>query len=132
MNDLSAQRRLEHLEQAIARLEEVLAAPADTPFIVDATIQRFEFAFELCWKTMRGFLELETSGANLSTARAVLRHAYTAGWVDDQQGWIDLLAMRNLTSHVYNEKMAREIYERIGVQMPLLRKALVVLQTKAN
>jgi len=132
MNGRNAKLRLENLERAIERLEEALAAPADTPFIVDATIQRFEFAFELCWKAMKGFLELETSSADLGTARAVLKTAYAAGWIDDEVGWIDLLAMRNATSHVYNEAMARDIYRRIGTNMPMMRKALAVLKVKSG
>jgi len=132
MNAKNAKLRFENLERALARLQEALAAPSDTPFVVDASIQRFEFAFELCWKTMRGFLELEMSGASLGTAREVLKAAYAAHWVDDEGGWIDLLNMRNTTSHVYNEAMARDIYKRIGKAMPLLLAVLPVLRVKAQ
>jgi nucleotidyltransferase substrate binding protein (TIGR01987 family) len=61
----------------------------------------------------------------------VLRPAYAAGWIEDENGWIDLLTMRNKTSHIYSESMARQIYAQIGRSMPLLRNALAVLQTKA-
>ncbi len=132
MNGPSAKRRLENLERAVARLEEALAAPSDTPFIVDAAIQRFEFAFELCWKTLKAFLELETPGADLGTARAVLKRAYSAGWIDDEEGWIDLLTVRNTISHVYDERKALEIYRRIGACAPLLRKASAVLRARAS
>jgi nucleotidyltransferase substrate binding protein (TIGR01987 family) len=132
MNGRNAKLRLENLGRAIERLEEAVAAPADTPFIVDATIQRFEFAFELCWKAIKGFLELETSSADLGTARAVLKTSYTAGWIDDEDGWNELFAMRNATSHVYNEAMARDIYRRIGTKMPMMRKALIALRAKSS
>ncbi|HEX3810521.1 MAG TPA: nucleotidyltransferase substrate binding protein [Rhizomicrobium sp.] len=131
MNAQSANRRLENLERATARLAEALAAPKDTPFIVDATIQRFEFAFELCWKTMRGFLELEASSANLATPRAVVKAAYAAGWIDDESEWIGLLQMRNATSHIYNEKMAQDVYGQIGKFAPLLHDAVTMLRAKA-
>jgi nucleotidyltransferase substrate binding protein (TIGR01987 family) len=35
------------------------------------------------------------------------------GWIDDEESWISLLQARNMTSHVYNEEMAVEIYEVI-------------------
>jgi nucleotidyltransferase substrate binding protein (TIGR01987 family) len=47
------------------------------------------------------------------TPRSVLKGAYAVGWIDDEAGWIDLMRMRNLASHVYNETMARDIYRRI-------------------
>jgi len=131
MNGPSASRRFEKLKQAMARLEEAMAEPEDTPYIVDASIQRFEFAFELFWKTMKGFLELESS-ARMVNARDVLKQAYASGWIDDEQGWIDLLGMRNSTSHIYDETMARAVYTQIGARMPLLRKALAVLKSKAD
>jgi nucleotidyltransferase substrate binding protein (TIGR01987 family) len=103
MSGRNAKLRRENLGRPIEQLEEALGVPADTPFIMGATIQRFEFGFELCWKTMKGFLELETPSADLGMARAVQKTAYAAGWIDEVAGWIDLLTMRNATSHIYNE-----------------------------
>ena len=48
MNASNAGRRLDDLERALARLDEALTVPADAPLAIDGTIQRFEFAFELC------------------------------------------------------------------------------------
>jgi nucleotidyltransferase substrate binding protein (TIGR01987 family) len=129
MNEQNARRRLEDFERAVARLEETLAAPPDTLFLVDATIQRFEFAFELSWKTMKGFLELV--GRPVQPApRAVFKGAYAMGWIDDEDGWIDLMKMRNATSHVYNEAMARDIHNRIRSRAMLLRSAVAKLKAQ--
>lgn len=129
MNEINAALRLEQLENAVARLEETLAAAAEAPFIIDATIQRFEFAFELCWKTMRGFLEIEGRSVQPS-ARGVFKGAYAMGWIDDEDGGVELLEMRNATSHVYNEKMARDIYERIRRRAGLPRGAVARLKAR--
>ncbi len=130
MNEINAARRLEQLENAVARLEEALSVPADAPLAVDGTIQRFEFAFELCWKTMQGFLELEGRPVR-PTARGIFKGAYAMGWIDDEAGWIELLEMRNATSHVYNEKMARDIYGRIRNRAGLLRQAVSALKAQS-
>jgi len=44
--------RLSHFERALSRLEEALAKPED-PIVRDASIQRFEFTFEMAWKALQ-------------------------------------------------------------------------------
>ena len=39
--------RLGDLGRALDRLDEALAVPPEAPLVVDGTIQRFEFTFEL-------------------------------------------------------------------------------------
>jgi Nucleotidyltransferase substrate binding protein like len=55
---------------AAARLEEVAALP-QTDIVRDAAIQRFEFTFELVWKTLQLYLEHE--GLESGGPRAVLK-----------------------------------------------------------
>ena len=127
MNAQNATRRLEQFERATARLDETLAEPVGTPYIIDATIQRFEFAFELAWKTMRGFLEL--AGRTVpATPRDAFKAAFAAGWINDEAGWFELMKMSNATSHIYDEAMAKDIYGRIRVHASLLRAAATVLR----
>lgn len=127
----NAKRRFEQLERAVTRLQEALAVPIDAPLAVDGTIQRFEFAFELSWKTMKGFLELDAPGARLATPREVIKAAFTAGWIDDEEAWLDILRMRNVTSHIYDEHMARDIYARIRTRFSALTAIVAALKTKA-
>jgi hypothetical protein len=42
---------LADFEQALKRLSSALAAP-DNEFVRDSSIQRFEFSFELAWKSI--------------------------------------------------------------------------------
>lgn len=128
MNATTAKRRLDDLTLALGRLEEALAVPRSAPLAVDGTIQRFEFVFELCWKTMKALLELHTPSASVNSARTAIRAAYAAGWIDDEPAWLDLLEMRNASSHTYRESMALEIYERIRLRAPSIRAALPKLR----
>ena len=48
--------QLRLLETAISRLEKALAQPMDE-FIRDSAIQRFEFTFELLWKSVKTYAE---------------------------------------------------------------------------
>ncbi len=104
--------RLADLERALARLNDAARLPPDTPLLVDGTIQRFEFAFELFWKTLKILLEQEHEEAVF--AKQVLSKAYQAGWIDNEKLWINMLEDRNLTSHTYNEELADATNECIA------------------
>ena len=43
-------------EQALARFEAILADPRQDEIIRDASIQRFEFTSEICWKALQEVL----------------------------------------------------------------------------
>lgn len=114
----------------MSRLEEALAIAPDAPLAVDGTIQRFEFVFELFWKTLRRFLIEE--GEQPSTPRETLRAAFAAGWIKDERAWLELLDARNETTHTYDEEKAREVYEAVKREMPALQATLGSLTARAR
>jgi len=109
---------VEKLERALARLEEALAEDPSAPLVLDGTIQRFEFVFELCWKAMRAVLA--DQGIETASPRAAIRAAYAAGLIDDEAAWLALLQARSETSHTYDEAQARQVYARICHALPAL------------
>jgi nucleotidyltransferase substrate binding protein (TIGR01987 family) len=111
----------DNLERALSRLDEALAEPLENRLAVDATIQRFEFTFELLWKAVKRFLEYE--GLEAGTPRGVLQQAYQLGWLENEDAWLQMLRDRNQTSHTYNEATAREIYHHIRANAPELHRA---------
>lgn len=118
---------LESLAMANARLAEATAMGAENPVIVDGVIQRFEFALELTWKTLKRALAEE--GVEANTPREVLTAAARAGWLEDEDLWLAMLKDRNLTSHIYDESMALAIYDRVrGQYQAALAKVLAFLQ----
>lgn len=126
----SARRRLDDLERAVARLEDAVAVLESAPLAIDGTIQRFEFVFELCWKTMKALLEDASPSDQFGTARAAIKGAYAAGWIADEAGWLDLLDMRNATSHTYREALARDVYRRIKARVPMLKATVSQLKAR--
>jgi nucleotidyltransferase substrate binding protein (TIGR01987 family) len=109
----------------LTRLEESAAAPLDNPLAIDATIQRFEFTIELHWKLLKRLLEHE--GIETATPREALRQAYQAGWLHDEDAWLQVLGDRNESSHTYDEAKAREIYDHIRANLPELRRTYAFL-----
>ncbi|MBI5485951.1 MAG: nucleotidyltransferase substrate binding protein [Deltaproteobacteria bacterium] len=120
---------LDKLGLALDRLDEVLALPGEGPMI-DATIQRFEFTFELFWKTLKRALE-ESGEEPRGSPRDVLSFAWHDKWLEgDENLWLGMLGDRNVTSHVYSEADALEIYRRIRTYAAPLRRAYADLRRR--
>jgi nucleotidyltransferase substrate binding protein (TIGR01987 family) len=80
----------------------------------DSVIQRFEFAYELGWKTLKDWLQ--DQGVQAGTPKQALGAAYESQLITDLSGWSDIQEMRNLTSHLYDEDKAREVAEFVSQQ----------------
>lgn len=130
MNATTAKRRLDDLAQALSRLDEAPAVPESAPLAIDGTIQRFEFVFEPCWKAMKALIEWSMPSAEANSARAAIKAAFAAGWIDDEAAWLDLFDMRNATSHTYREAVARDVYARIKLRTPMIHAALPKLRAQ--
>jgi len=114
--------RMKSLGDALTRLEEALAIPLDQGRVaIDVTIHRFEFTFELFWKTLKRFLSAE--GIEVRSPRETLQKAYQLKWIDNEQLWLNMMRDRNETSHVYDEGKAHKIYDHIRKYTVVLREA---------
>ncbi len=97
---------------ALGRLKEALSQDLSKgSIVVDGTIQRFEFTFELAWKLIKNILNY--NGIAVESPRPVIKEAFKAKVIKDGQEWINMLEDRNKTSHLYDEKQALKIYEKI-------------------
>ena len=96
-----------------SRLAEAVAQ-TESELIRDATIQRFEFTFEVIWKTMK--LYLERQGYECGGPRSTLKKAFAENLIptpEEADRWLQMLEDRNLTTHAYDEMLARQIYGHI-------------------
>jgi nucleotidyltransferase substrate binding protein (TIGR01987 family) len=80
--------------------------------IRDSVIQRFEFTYELAWKTTKEYLE-GLGIVDRNSPKAVISEAYAQKLIDNEADWLLMLDDRNQTSHVYKAEMAEEIANRI-------------------
>ncbi|ADQ07634.1 nucleotidyltransferase substrate binding protein, HI0074 family [Caldicellulosiruptor hydrothermalis 108] len=116
--------KYEDFKTALKRLEEGISIQPDKDIIMDGAIQRFEFVFELSWKLMREYLKY--TGLEINNPRTVIKYAYQNGIIEDGDKWLKMLSDRNMTSHLYNQKMAYEIYQNIKLEyVELFRKLLL-------
>lgn len=109
--------KFENFYKAFQRLKESVVEYEQThsDTVRDGVIQRFEFTCELAWKTTREYL-LEQGFVDINSPKATMKEAFSCNLIDNDAAWNTLLADRNLTSHVYDELTAAQIYERIVTQ----------------
>ncbi|SET64203.1 nucleotidyltransferase substrate binding protein, HI0074 family [Natronincola peptidivorans] len=113
MNKLET--KLINFKNALKRLKEAaeeLKQEDASNVIRDGLIQRFEFTYELSWKTTKEYLE-DIGIMDKNSPKAVIKEAYAQKLIVNEQDWLMMLSDRNMTSHVYKEEMAEEIAERI-------------------
>jgi nucleotidyltransferase substrate binding protein (TIGR01987 family) len=77
------------------------------PLEKEGAIRRFEYCFELAWKTVKDYMEQSGFVFPIVTPRQVLKDAFAARIIADGQVWIDMLDHRNLLSHTYSQKRSR-------------------------
>lgn len=110
LNKSRFEERIEDFQRATIRLHEA-CEQTENSFIRDSVIQRFEFCWELAWKVLR-FKLLEV-GIEASNPRSVFQEALVAGLIRDGNRWTEAQRMRNLTSHTYDEALAKQVYKFI-------------------
>ncbi len=102
----------ENFRRALNRLNEALEVEA-TELEIDRILHRFEFTFELAWKTMKDCLENQGMVGKIGSPREILKESFSAGLIDNGEVWMDMMLSRNELSHLYDEETSREIYDDI-------------------
>ena len=108
-------QRFSNFKKALAKLEEV-AATHDIDKLSDlekeGMIQRFEYTFELAWKTLQDLLEYK-GYRDITGPNPVLEQALKDGYIENERTWRNMKKSRELTSHTYNSETADDIAEKI-------------------
>ncbi|WP_341793021.1 MULTISPECIES: HI0074 family nucleotidyltransferase substrate-binding subunit [unclassified Rickettsia] len=88
-------------------------------------IQAFEFCYELSWKMMKRFLLAR--GIETGSPKTAFRSAALEEIIVDPEIWFEFQKKRNLTSHIYEQKVAEEIIEIFDLFSTELDKLIVKL-----
>lgn len=122
------QRLLEY-NNALIRLKEGLEKSADDDLYIDGILQRFEFTFELAWKSLKDYLEYQGIIPKIGSPREIIKTGFEEGIIENGEEWIEMMLARNTLSHIYDEIASRKIYEEIRNEYVGLLENLV---TKLN
>lgn len=122
------QERRREFSNAVERLREALEEE-ENDIIIDGVLHRFEFTFELAWKTTKDYLEYVGVIEKTGSPREIIKSAFEYGILENGEGWIKMMLARNSLSHLYNEAKSREVYQEIkDIYFSLLEK----LKNKLN
>ena len=85
----------------------------DEPYntvVLTGLVGLYEICFEQSWQMMKEILEIHgyEEGAT-GSPKIILRTAYRAGMIKNEDAWLRALQERNNVTHSYNEKIALEI-----------------------
>ena len=112
-------RNLENLEKALLKFGEALTEP-ESSIVRDASIQRFEFTYELLWKTLKNFIE-EMHGIRTVSPRQVFKEAFALSLIDKEDLFIEMIESRNTLAHTYNEDQAKNIYKKCPAYLSVMK-----------
>lgn len=132
--DIRWEQRFMNYKKALARLQAVQAneLPSLSELEKEGLIQRFEYTYELAWKTLQEFLRykgyIDFAGPN-----ATLSLALQDGYITDADGWRKMKKSRELMSHTYDEGQADQIVSDIaGTFVHLLEQLCIRLTNELD
>lgn len=134
MPDNLPQLSLAPLKKAVGAFREAIQDLSNPKYrkdyMRDAVIQRFEFSFELAWKSIQRFLQLNQRPV-INNIKDILREAGKLQLIDSVEAWFEFQRARNITSHAYGERVAEEIVQIAVRFLPEVEKLIESLD-RAN
>ena len=115
--DLSSLRKaFNSLERAVHVAAKEIHGNVDNDYeevIRAGVIQNFEFTYELCWKFMKRWLEVNGEGPSVdgATRKELFRLAAERQLIDTVEVWFQYAGARNQTSHIYDNQKAADVFE---------------------
>lgn len=87
-------------------------------------IQNFEVAYELCWKFMKKWMQMNIGSDVMEgiTRREFYKLAAENGLIKSLDEWMDFHESRNQTSHLYSEVTADEVFDTALTFLPMAQK----------
>ena len=109
--------------EALSTLERALEQDKDE-FLRDSVIKRFEYCFEVGWKTAKLYLS-EQYGQQVFSPKEVFRQLRIQGMLSDEdtETALRMTDDRNKVIHIYEKEFSEEMYDKIASRyFPLLQK----------
>lgn len=103
-------QRFQNYQKAFKKLENAIYEYKNHPdneVIQAGLIQTFEFTFELGWKTLKDYLEIQ--GLFFTTPRETIKQALQSKLIEDGYIWLEALDSRNEVAHHYDEATSAKV-----------------------
>ena len=115
-------------KKAVNRLQKSLDQGSFNELEKDGVVQRFEFTFELAWKTLKKYLE-DQGFSEIASPKKVIQKSFENNLFSNSDFWIEMLDDRNRMSHMYDQEASEEIFQNIKDKyFPELKKIIKTLE----
>jgi nucleotidyltransferase substrate binding protein (TIGR01987 family) len=106
-------RPTHNFKKTLEELDAFLKLPIKNDRDIAGIIRAFEFTFEQCWKSIQKIAGAQ--GVEIGSPKSAFSYALQNSWIrfEEETFWVELLKDRNLTSHTYQEDLAKEVLSRI-------------------
>jgi len=134
MKETRWQQRFENFERVFTLLQSVFNNRKPQQFSDlerEGIVQRFEYTFELAWKTLKDYLEYTGALLEQITPRYIIKQAFAAKLIEDGQTWMDMLEHRNLMTHTYSQATFEKAVSAIASRyLPAMNQIYLLLKKK--
>ena len=117
MTDIRWKQRFQNFEKAFLLLQEIVESKDNLSefeaIVQEGIIQRFEYTFELAWKTLKDRMEFDGLNFERISPKYIFKDAYNSKYIGNIEIWIDMTGDRNLMSHTYDSVKLTEILKNI-------------------
>ena len=136
--DIRWQQRFDNFSKALLLLRTPLEEKAVAEFDdlqKEGLIQRFEYTFELLWKTLKDYLQYQSVNIEIISPKKVFRAAASSNLLEamdvDGEILLDMLEKRNMMSHTYDiDKFTNTLLQLQEVYLPEMIKVFLYLDSK--
>jgi len=105
-------QRFNHFKKALNQLTTFIEKGKLNELEQQGVIQSFEYTYELAWNTLKDYFEHQGE-TGIHGSRDAFRLAFKRGLIEDGETWMDMIESRALTTHTYNEDVAKAIADKI-------------------
>ena len=133
--DIRWKQRFQNFDRAFVLLREALERKPEALSMLEkeGVVQRFEYTFELAWKTLKDYLEASGLVISPVTPRQVIKEAFAAKVIVDGTVWIKMLDNRNLLNHTYDGLVFEEAAKAIAeIYLPAIASLHEFFQKNQN
>lgn len=104
-------KKYENFKSALVNLKDIYSYKEPYGNVeMTGMVGLYEICFEQAWKAMKEILQNAgyAEGAT-GSPKTILKTAYKAGMIDNEDLWIEALISRNNVAHAYNQAIALDI-----------------------
>ena len=129
--DRDIHKKVNNFFRALNNLKEIVGKePPFDPITEAGMVSLFEICFEQAWKAMKERLEFNGYGERkLGSPNAIIKLAFQAEMIDDEELWSAALRARNNVVHSYSDEIALSIIKdtqsKFIVMFEKLRQELI-------